>query len=110
MSKATSIVRKAATPATAKPARTPHLFYLCGTKDHPSLDPNPRLHLSLLGDNLKTLAGNLKRVEDLAWLDEDNHVVHAMSYGLLAALEHLDHLREVLANIESAFTPWPAGR
>ena len=94
-------------PAAPQKAESePHLFFLRIPADHPAYDPNPTLHLGLAAGHLAHQIANLRTVEQLAAIDQENHTIHAMSYGITAVVEKLEsiheHFREVLGLIEPA--------
>ena len=97
-----------ATVSKVTPAVEPklHLFFLRFAADHPAYDPNPTLHLGLAAGHLKDQIANLKAVEQLAAIDQENDTVHAMSYGITAVVEKIEdiyaHFSEIIKLIEPA--------
>ena len=90
------------TPATEE---KPHLFFLRIPTDHPDMSPNAKLHLGLAAAHLEDQIGHLETVEQLAGIDEESDVIHAMSYSLTAVLKKLkdvhQHFTETIELIES---------
>ncbi len=94
-------------PISKETPKTPHLFFLEIPAEHPQMDPNLRGHYELATGHLKDQIHNLETVEQLAAIDEDNHVVHAMSYGLFAVLEELREVHEHLTEMNNLIRAYP---
>ena len=106
MSKAKPTLHKPTPAPKAKPPENPPLFFLRIPTDKPAMDPDPRMHLELVIAHHADALANLKTVEELAAIDEENNVIHAMSYGIIAVLEKLEevhhHLVETVELIQPA--------
>ena len=98
-------------PATeAKPEPKQQLFFLRAPADKPALDPNPKIHLELAAERLKSEITNLEAVEQLDRIDEENRTVQAMSFAILAVLENLEEVHEHFCKLIGLIEPAAAGK
>lgn len=89
-----------------KPDVEPELFFLEIPAEHPQMSPNPRTHYASATARLKDQINNLETVEQLAAIDEENNIIHAMSYGITAVLEKLRDVLKHFEEMNELIRPW----
>lgn len=86
------------------------MFRLRIPADSPALSPDVTLHLGIAASHLQNQIDNLKAVEQLTAIEEENATVLAMSYGLTAILEKLEGVHQHFAETIELIEPALAGK